>query len=150
MAESMSRGIEFSTPEYKVAANTLIEAGSMVAIERASNSNKGYAVPASAAANKLVVGLALRTVDNRTTNTVGNSGLVGGAVVAVETSYCSRGLRAFEMLNDTGTAVAQADVGANCYIKDALTVTGDSTGTSVAGRVLRINSAGNPLVVFNA
>ena len=150
MSESMSRGIEFSTPEYKVAANTLIEAGAMVAIDRATGASKGYAVPATAAANKLVVGKALRTVDNRTTNTVGNSGLAGGAVVAVETSYCSRGLRAFKCLNDTGTAVAQADVGGNCYVKDAVTVTGDSTGTSIAGRVLRIDTDGNPLVVFNA
>lgn len=149
MAESMSRAVEFNTPEYLVAANTIIYAGDMVAIERASNSNKGYVLPATAAASKLVIGVAAKTVDNRTGNTAGNSGLVGGAKVAVESSYSTKGQRAFKMLNDTGTAVAQADVGGTCYVKDAKTVTGDSTGTSAAGRVFRIEADG-PLVIFNA
>lgn len=149
MAEMMSRGIEFSAPEYPVAANTLIEAGDMVAIDRATGASKGYAVPASAAANKAVRGVARTTVDNRTGNAYGNSGLAGGAKVVVELSYGDKGLRAYKLNNDTGTPIAQADVGGTAYVKTSKSVTGDSTGTSAAGEVFRVESDG-VFVIFNA
>lgn len=150
MAESFSRGIEFSVVQYPMAANTIIYAGDMVAIERASNSNKGYALPAvTGATTKKVKGIATKTVDNRTTNTDGNSALVGGAFIPVELAFGDKGLRAHKLLNDTGTPVAQADVGGLCYVKDAKTVTGDSTTAPTAGEVLRIDADGNPFVIFN-
>lgn len=48
--------------------------------------------------------------------------------------------------NDTGTAVVAANVGSDCYILDDHTVTGSSTGNSVAGRVWQVDSVKGVLV----
>lgn len=151
MAESTPRGNEFNTPQYAMAANTIIYAGDVVSIERAANANKGYALPASTGATtQKVKGVATKTVDNRTTNTVGNSGLVGGAMIPVEITYSDKGLRAYKMLNDTGTPVVQADVGGLCYVKDSKTITGSPTTAPTAGEVFRIDPTdGMPWVIFN-
>lgn len=144
MAETMSRGVEFSTGEYLVAANTLIEAGDMVA------TSSGYAVPVSTATGLKCKGIATKTVDNRTGNTAGNSGLAGGAKVPVESSYGDRGLRAFKVLSDTASnAITQADVGTAVYGKDAKTVTKSNSGTSLVCEVFKIDTDGLPLVIFN-
>lgn len=51
--------------------------------------------------------------------------------------------------NDSApNALAVADRGALCYIKDAVTVSKLSTGRSVAGMVLDVDSAQGVLVVF--
>lgn len=55
-------------------------------------------------------------------------------------------IRAIWWNNDTGTAVAATDIGDPCYIKDDVTVTADSTGRSVAGMVLAVDSAKGVLV----
>jgi hypothetical protein len=153
MAESFTRAREYNTPQYLIAADTLIEAGDIVAVERAANSNKGYLIPASAGAGKSmkVKGIATKTVDNRAANTAttGLSGLVGGAWVPVETSASPKGLRAHKVVNDTGTPVVQADVGGVCYVKDSKTVTGSSTNAPTAAEVFRIDADGNPFVIFN-
>lgn len=48
--------------------------------------------------------------------------------------------------NDTVTAVAAADIGTLCYIKDDVTVTGDDTGASPAGLVLKVDAVKGVLV----
>jgi len=43
--------------------------------------------------------------------------------------------------NDTGgTPVVAADIGSDCYVFDKRTVTGDSVGNSVAGKVWALNT----------
>lgn len=49
--------------------------------------------------------------------------------------------------NDSGTAVASTDVGNNCYAVDGHTVSMDSTGRSIAGRVLKVDATKGVLVV---
>jgi hypothetical protein len=152
MSESFSRGIEFNTPQYPIAADTLIEAGDIVSIERAANGNKGYLIPASqgVGTSQKVKGIATITVDNRvaTAATHGNSGLVGGAVVPVELAFGDKGLRAHKVLNDSGTPVVQANVGGVVYVKDKKTVTGDSTNAPTAAECFRIVADG-VFVIFN-
>ncbi len=48
--------------------------------------------------------------------------------------------------NDTGTPVVAADIGSLAYIFDDRTVTGDSTGASVAGRVFAVNTVNGVMV----
>lgn len=48
--------------------------------------------------------------------------------------------------NDSGTAVTAANVGSDCYILDDHTVTGASSGNSVAGRVWAVDSVKGVLV----
>jgi len=55
-------------------------------------------------------------------------------------------IRAIWWKNDATTAVAAADIGDPCYIKDDETVSADSTGRSVAGMVLAIDSIKGVLV----
>lgn len=55
-------------------------------------------------------------------------------------------VKAFWWDNDTGTALDATDIGGWAYIKDSHTVTGSSTGASVAGLVLAIDSAKGVLV----
>jgi hypothetical protein len=50
--------------------------------------------------------------------------------------------------NDATVAVGAGDRGKLCYIKDAVTVSGDSTGRSVAGLVLDVSPSQGVLVVF--
>lgn len=57
-------------------------------------------------------------------------------------------IRAARFLNDTGTAVTAAQRLQLCYLKDGATVSGDSTGRSVAGRVWDVSSTLGVLVEF--
>lgn len=57
-------------------------------------------------------------------------------------------LQATWLDNDTVAAVAATSRGTLCYIKDASTVSSDSTGRSVAGLVLDISTTQGVLVVF--
>jgi hypothetical protein len=145
MSDSSPRGIEFNTPQYLIAANTLVEAGDMVGLKL------GYMVPVTHTTGIKVKGIATKTVDNRTTNTVGNSGLDGGAPVAVELTYCNKGLRTYKVFSDTaGNAITQADVGTAVYGLDSKTVTKASSGNSLACEVFRIDPIdGRPWVLFN-
>ena len=145
MSESTSRGIEFNTPQYLIAANTLIESGDMVGLKN------GYMVPVTHTTGIKVKGIATKTVDNRTGNTVGNSGLDGGAPVPVELSFSDKGLRVFKVSSDTASnAITQADVGTAVYGLNAKTVTKASSGNSLACEVFRIDPVdGRPWVIFN-
>lgn len=106
-----------------VAASTTIYAGSLVAANAS-----GYAVPGSTATTLTALG--------RAEETVANAGSAGDKSVIVR-----RG-KAFQFANDGGDAVVQADMGKNCYITDDQTVSHTSTGKSVAGTVMGLDSAG--------
>lgn len=74
--------------------------------------------------------------------------LVGDGVLTVR-------VRLFEEIrlhwwdNDTaGTPVVAADIGSLCFILDDRTVSGDSTGRSVAGRVWAVNTINGVLVAM--
>lgn len=106
-----------------VKAGVKIFAGTLVAIDAT-----GHAIPAKTAADLTAAGRAEDTVDNAT-------GADGDTVITAE-----RG--AFQWDNDASSPVTQADVGKECYMLDDETVTANATGTSVAGRVLQVNSNG--------
>ena len=108
------------TRSFLIGANVKIYAGSIVVLEA------GYAKPGKTATALTTVGIACHTYDN-------TGGSAGAMKVAVQTSG---GDRDFLLANDTGTAIVQADVGSDCYVKDDPTVTGDDTGASVAGKVM--------------
>lgn len=106
----------------KVAANTKIYGGSIVVLEG------GYAKPGRTATGLIAMGRATETVDN-------TGGAAGAKTITIERSA---GMVEYLYANDTGTAVAQADVGGDCYILDDQTVTGDNTGRSVAAEVCEV------------
>ena len=71
--------------------------------------------------------------------------LTGDGTALVNVSLFNN-LWAYWFTNDTGTPVVAGDIGSSCYIKDATTVTGDNTGTSVAGLVVRLDTLKGVLV----
>lgn len=103
-----------------VKANVKIFEGSLVAL------NAGYAAPGSAAAGLLAAGRAEEFVDN-----------TGGADGA-KTVRVRRGV--FKWNNDDANPVTEADLMKDCYIKDDETVTMLAVGTSVAGKVIRLDN----------
>lgn len=107
---------------YLVGAAKKIYAGSIVVL------NAGYAQAGSTATGLIAVGRAREAVDN-------SSGAAGALSVTVE-----RGV--FLFAND-GT-IAQADVGATCYIVDDQTVakTNGSSTRSAAGTIRGVESGG--------
>lgn len=107
-----------------VASNTVIYAGSMVAI-----STNGYAVAASDAAGEKVVGRAEKTVDN--------SGTAGDAALSI---VVARGI--FAWVN--GDTFTIADVGSLAYVEDDQTVQKAASATNdvVVGRIIDVNSDG--------
>jgi len=110
---------------YPVKAAVLIYAGALVMLDG------GYAAPGATATAKVAAGRADETADN-------SAGLDGALTVNV-----SRGV--FRFANSAaGDAIAQADVGATCYIVDDQTVAKtDGTGTrSAAGKIRGVDSAG--------
>lgn len=93
--------------------------------------NGGYAAPGTAATGLIAVGRFEETVDNA----AGNN---GDASVRV-----ARGT--FKWANSaSGDLIAQADVGADCYIVDDQTVakTSATNTRSVAGKVIAVDSDG--------
>lgn len=110
---------------FAVKASTLLDAGKMIALDAT-----GYAVHASDAAGLKVVGMSDEAVDN-------SSGAAGAATVMV------RRKKAFLFKNDATNAVAQAHVGGNVYVKDAVTVDSDGgTNNIVAGKCIGIETGG--------
>lgn len=108
-----------------VAANTVIYAGALVAVNTA-----GYAAPGATAADLKAAGRAERQVVN-------NPGAAGDQLVSVK-----RGV--FRFRNSDADPVAQANVSGDCYIVDDQTVAATSgTNTrSKAGKVLEIEAGG--------
>lgn len=117
------RGVELIG--FGVKASTALDAGKMVALDAT-----GYAVPASDAANLMVVGMCDEAVDN-------SSGASGDKTVLVR-----RG-KAFLFKNDATHPVLQAHMGQQVYVKDASTVDSDGgTYSVVAGRCVGLETGG--------
>ncbi len=106
-----------------VKGDTTIYQGSIVALNA-----DGLAVPGATAEDLTSAGRAEETVQN--------TGADGAASVKV-----CRGVFIFEN-TATENKVTAAHVLKDCYIEDDQTVTALSTGTSVAGRVIRVDDEG--------
>lgn len=91
----------------------------------------GYAAPGATATGLIAIGRFEETVDN-------SSGSNGDVSVLVK-----RGT--FKFANSSaGDLIAQADVGADCYIVDDQTVakTSDTNARSVAGKIVAVDADG--------
>lgn len=104
-----------------VKANAKIYEGSLVVLD-----TTGYAIPGSTAEGLLAAGRAEEFVDN-------TGGTDGAKAVKVR-----RGV--FKWNNDDANPVTEADLMKDCYIKDDETVTMLAVGTSVAGKVIRLDN----------
>lgn len=115
--------------KMKQKGSTTIYAGALVVIDA------GYAAPGRTATGLIAAGRAERTSAN------------AGASGAVEVEV-RRGVFPFEN-SSAGDAIAQADVGALCYIVDDQTVAKtDGTGTrSKAGRIVSISEGDSKVYV---
>ncbi len=115
---------EGDTFAHGVAAGQTIYAGSLVVLNAA-----GYAESATDSANKVTVGIAQ--------NQVNNTGGVNDAI----TVTVRRGV--FKLDNVTGANIVErTDIGDNCYIVDDQTVDTLATGSSVAGKIVQVDSDG--------
>jgi hypothetical protein len=118
---------------YKQKGSTTIYQGSLVVL------NAGYAVRGSTATSLVAIGRAKRTTVNAGADgavPVDNTGLgIGTAYIEVDEGT-------FKWLNSGTDAVVAADVGAVVYIEDDQTVSHTSTGKSVAGVCVRLDSDG--------
>ena len=120
--EKLSSGDIVPLKSLPVAASTLIYAGAAVCL------SGGYLVNASATTGLLAMGVANETVDN-------SSGSNGDLVCGVDTGV-------FKMVNNGSNTVAQTNIGADVYFEDNQTVSTNSTGTSVAGKAVSLESDG--------
>ncbi len=110
---------------FPVGAAKKIYQGSLVVLDA------GYAEPGNAATGLIAVGRAEETVDN-------SAGSAGDLTVPVR-----RGT--FKFANSaSGDLIAQADVGADCYIVDDQTVakTNGTSTRSRAGKIVAVDSDG--------
>lgn len=108
-----------------VKAGAKIYAGALVVIEN------GYAAPARTAAALVAVGRAEETVDN-------TAGAAGAKLISVRQGV-------YKLKNSAGLdAIAQADVGQDCFIVDDEQVAkGNANGArSVAGKIIAVESDG--------
>ncbi|PZA07784.1 MULTISPECIES: hypothetical protein [unclassified Meiothermus] len=108
-----------------VKANVKIYQGTLVV------RNGGYAAPGSTALNLVALGLATETVDN-------TGGADGAKRVNVEP-----GIYRFDN-SAAGDAIAETDIGSDCYIVDDSTVAKTNGGgtRSVAGKVWAVDADG--------
>jgi hypothetical protein len=112
--------------DHPVKGSTLIYAGALVCL----NASK-LLVPGAAATTLKAVGRARKRYDN-------SAGADSAIIAAVDSGV-------FRYNNSSaGDAIAQADVGNDCYVVDDQTVAKtDGTGTrSVAGKVVAVDSQG--------
>lgn len=121
----------FSDRKFALGAAVKAIKGTQAAIAR-TGSNKGYAVPASAAPGLRAVGRFAETVDN-------TAGAVGAKSVQI---MFHRQIECLLLNNDSGTPVTVADFGGVVYIKDNDTVTASATSTSIAGIAWGIDDKG--------
>ena len=109
--------------EVPMATGKKVYAGGIVAADA-----NGYATPGATATTLTYLGRAEQTVNN----TGGN-----GALTVIV-----RRKNIFKWKNSGTDAVVQADLGKSCYIEDDQTVSRTSTGKSIAGKVLGIDTDG--------
>jgi hypothetical protein len=115
-------GMQGRLENYPVAATTKILQGALVVLNAAKTAEN-----AATATGKTCVGICDKTVDNTT-------GAAGDKTVQIR-----EGVHGF-LNSSAGDLIAQADVGADCYIVDNQTVAKtDGTGTrSRAGKIIRL------------
>jgi len=110
-------------PAYPVKAATTVHQGSLVVLDA------GYAAPGRTATGLIAIGRA---------DASATAVAAGDALVPVRAGN-------FKFANSTaGDLIAQADVGADCYIADDQTVAKTSAGAtrSIAGKVIAVESDG--------
>lgn len=105
-----------------VKANTTIYQGGIVALDAT-----GMAVPGSKSAGLTAAGRAEETVQN--------TGADGDATIRVK-----RGVFVYD--NSTANPVTAAHLMKDCYLEDDCTVCSSSDGSSVAGKVIRVDPDG--------
>ena len=123
MSRSGNERLDRNTVVLPVAKGAVIPSAVLVALDSDGNANE-----AKKAENLIVVGISQQTADN-------TGGLAGAVTVTVR-----RG--AFVLDNSGTAAVTQAGAFKDCYLEDSLTVTSESTGTSVVGKVLQVDPDG--------
>lgn len=123
MSRSGNERLDRNTVVLPVAKGAVIPSAVLVALD-----SDGNAIEAKKAENLIVVGMSQQTADN-------TGGLAGTVTVTVR-----RG--AFVLDNSGTAAVTQAGAFKDCYLEDSLTVTSESTGTSVVGKVLQVDPDG--------
>jgi hypothetical protein len=138
--DTKNAALEFNRPAYLVDAAVKFDAGDIVCLDTAT----GYAIPGKTGTGLLAKGLARKAVDN-------TNGAAGAVKVEVNLFHADGGkLRAYKLVTDASpNAVTQAYVGKRVFVKDAKTVTTDSTGRSGTAEVFKIAADGNPYVIFN-
>ena len=123
MSRSGNERLDRNTVVLPVAKGAVIPSAVLVALD-----SDGNAIEAKKAENLIVVGMSQQTADN-------TGGLAGAVTVTVR--------RGAFVLDTSGTAaVTQAGAFKDCYLEDSLTVTSESTGTSVVGKVLQVDPDG--------
>lgn len=110
-----------------VAANAVIHQGAMLVYDA-----NGYLAPATAATGLTAAGRAEESVDN-------TGGANGDKVCRFRSGI-------FKVENSGANAIAQADVGSDCYFEDDQTVGSLATGMSVAGKVYELAADGDIFV----
>ena len=123
MSRSGNERLDRNTVVLPVAKGAVIPSAVLVALD-----SDGNAIEAKKAENLIVVGMSQQTADN-------TGGLAGAVTVTVR-----RG--AFVLDNSGTAAVTQAGAFKDCYLEDSLTITSESTGTSVVGKVLQVDPDG--------
>jgi hypothetical protein len=139
MAFRATETVSFSDHTYPM-DSVAIKAGEIACLNA-----DGYLVPGSIATGLIAVGIANESVDN-------SAGDPGDLSCAVGMSHDNLGFRTFLLKNASGgDAVDQADVGKDCWIFNANTVSGTSNGgtRSRAGRVLGFWKTGEVMVYFD-
>jgi hypothetical protein len=110
-----------------VATNTRVFAGSMVALDAG-----GHVIPAANTAAQVVLGRAVKTVDNRVNAT--DAGDDGALSVDIE-----RGI--FQWANND--TITDADIGSTAYVRDDQTVSVTNIGNgTIAGVIVDLDAGG--------
>ena len=124
MSEVMVREERWTRHRFPLSGGELAEKGGMACIDTSS----GEVVAGQASTTLIFIGRFAETVDNS----------AGGSAVPCDVNLM-RELVITRFVNDSGTAVASSDVGADCYILDDRTVTMATSGNSKCGRVWEVD-----------
>lgn len=121
----MDGGVIPATLTVKLATATTVYQGGIVCVDTST----GYGTPGAVSTTLIVMGIAEETVTN--------SGANGAKSVNVRPGV-------FKMVNYASDPIAQANVGAECYIFDDQTVaaTDGTAARSVAGKIVQVDSDG--------
>lgn len=113
---------------------TTVYVGGLICID----STTGYAVPGSVATTLRAVGrLSEDQPDFLPGQTITNAGASGTKQINVDVGT-------FKYVNSGANAITQAMVGGPCYVEDDETVSSDATGTSMAGKVIKLDDSTSP------